>query len=308
MSDIPKISVVIATYNRASFLAETIDSVLQQRFQDFELIVVDDGSTDQTRTLIESYGSRIRYLYHENRGPSAARNLGVRHSRAAWIAFQDSDDLTEPNHLETLYAYAKEHPRCGMVFANGAYLSGAQSKRGTVIREAKSRRLTSDGVRLVDLFEKSIVRLQASLISKEAYDAVGGHDESLRICMDLDLSFRLLMNYPVAYLDRVVFLYRFHEGNIGKNEELRLTENIRVIKKLLDQFPATKRELGVRRIAKRLSYRYYRLAKKRWINRRHDKAREAIREAISLCPFALKYRLYQLRWRATGRATEPAEL
>jgi len=241
MSEIPKVSVVIATYNRASFLAETIDSVLQQRFQDYELIVVDDGSTDQTRTLVESYGSRIRYLYHENRGPSAARNLAVRHARAPWIAFQDSDDLTEPNHLETLYAYANEHPRCGMVFANGAYLSGAQSKRGTIIPMAKSHRLATNGVRLVDLFEKSIVRLQASLISREAYDLVGGHDESLRICMDLDLSFRLLMNYPVAYVDRVVFWYRFHEGNIGKNEELRLTENIRVIKKLLEQFPESKR-------------------------------------------------------------------
>lgn len=308
MSETPKVSVVIATYNRANFLAETIDSVLQQRFQDYELILVDDGSTDQTRTLAESYGSRIRYLYHENRGPSAARNLGVRHARAPWIAFQDSDDLTEPNHLETLCAYATEHPGCGMVFANGAYLSGTESKRGTIIPMAKSRRLACNGVRLVDLFEKSIVRLQASLISKEAYDAVGGHDESLRICMDLDLSFRLLMNYPVAYLDRVVFLYRFHEGNIGKNEELRLTENIRVIQKLLEQFPAAQRELGVRRIAKRLSYRYYRLAKKRWHKGQRDEARQAIRESTSLCPFSLKYRFYQFHWGAAARASEPAGL
>jgi hypothetical protein len=124
----------------------------------------------------------------------------------------------------------------------------------------------------------------------------------------LDLSFRLLMNYPVAYLDRVVFWYRFHEGNIGKNEELRLTENIRVIKKLLEQFPGAQRELGARRVAKRISYRYYRLAKKRWHNGRRDNAREAIRESISLRPFSLKYRLYQLRWGATARATEPAEL
>ena len=103
MSETPKVSVIIATYNRATFLAETIDSVLQQRFRHYELIVVDDGSTDHTRTLVESYRSRIRYLYQENRGPSAARNLGVRHARAPWIAFQDSDDLTEPDHLEVLH-------------------------------------------------------------------------------------------------------------------------------------------------------------------------------------------------------------
>jgi glycosyltransferase involved in cell wall biosynthesis len=205
MSEVPKVSVVIATYNRANFLPETIESVLQQNFQDYELIVVDDGSTDATRTLLQSYPSPVSYLYQENRGPSAARNLGVRHARAPWIAFQDSDDLSKRDHLETLYTYANQHPDCGMVFANGAYLGGPFRNRETIIPEAKSRRFANDGVRLVDLFEKSVVRLQASLISKEAYLAVGGHDESLRICMDLDLSFRLFMRYPVAYLDRVVF-------------------------------------------------------------------------------------------------------
>jgi glycosyltransferase involved in cell wall biosynthesis len=300
MSKTPKVSVVIATYNRANFLPETIDSVLQQRFQDSELIVVDDGSTDDTRTLLESYRSRVSYLYQENQGPSAARNLGVRHARAPWIAFQDSDDLSKPDHLETLYTYANEHPKCGMVFANGAYLGGSYRKRETIIPQAKSRRLAHDGVRLVDLFEKSVVRLQASLISQEAYRAVGGHDESLRICMDLDLSFRLFMQYPVAYLDRVVFLYRRHESNAGRNEELRLTENIRVIEKLVEQFPAAERELGRRRIAERMSYRYYRLAKGRWKRGQRELARKAIREATSLCPFALKYQFYRLQWGAIG--------
>jgi glycosyltransferase involved in cell wall biosynthesis len=301
MSEVPQVSVVIATYNRANFLPETIDSVLQQTFQEYELIVVDDGSTDGTRTLLQSYPSRVSYLYQQNRGPSAARNLGVRHARAPWIAFQDSDDLSKLDHLETLYAYANDHPDCGMVFANGAYLGGPFRKRETIIPEAKSRRLANNGVRLVDLFEKSVVRLQASLISKEAYLAVGGHDESLRICMDLDLSFRLFMRYPVAYLDRIVFLYRRHEGNAGRNEELRLTENIRVIQKLIEQFPEVERELGRRRIAERMSYRYYRLAKGRWKRGQRELARNAIQQATSLCPFVLKYQFYRLQWGATGR-------
>jgi glycosyltransferase involved in cell wall biosynthesis len=305
MPETSKVSVVIATYNRASFLAETIDSVLQQRFQDYELIVVDDGSTDDSREVLKAYGSKIRYIHQENRGPSAARNLGVRQARGAWLAFQDSDDLSERDHLETLYAYANEHPSCGMVFANGAYLGGPKHKRETIIPSKKSRPLAKEGVRLLDLFEKSVVRLQASLISKEAYHAVGGHDESLRICMDLDLSFRLLMNYPVAYLDHVVFLYRKHESNIGRNEELRLTENIRVIQKLVDQFPAAKQQLGARRIAERTAYRYYRLAKGRWQRGQRAEAREAIREATSLCPFSMKYWFYQLHWGAIAQSNEP---
>jgi len=183
-----------------------------------------------------------------------------------------------------------------MIFANGAYLAGKEHNRETIIPAKKSRRLAEAGIRLVDLFEKSIVRLQASLIAKNCYDAVGGHDESLRISMDLDLAFRLFMRYPVAYLDEVVFYYRKHEGNIGRNQELRLLENIKVIEKLVGSFPQAETILGRGRVARRLAYRYYRLAKGRWKNGKKERAREALQQAVALCPFDLKYRLYKLRW------------
>ena len=296
MDGTPKVSVIIATFNRAAFLSETLDSVMRQKFEEFEVIVVDDGSTDDTKEVVRHYGDRIRYVFQENRGPSAARNLGVRHARAPWIAIQDSDDLCTPDHLEVLYGYAREHSGCRMVFANGVYLGGREHNRETIIPAGKSRRLAREGVRLVDLFEKSIVRLQAALISKSSYDAVGGHDENLRICMDLDLSFRLLMNYPVAYIDRVVFLYRKHEWNIGRNEELRLLENIRVIEKLIRGFPQAEKQLGCGRIARRMAYRSYRLAKGRRKRGQHREAREAIATAVFLRPYSLKYRFFQLGW------------
>ena len=296
----PKVSVIIATYNRAHYIQETVDSILGQRFRDYELIVVDDGSTDGTRKVLQAYGTQLRYVYQENAGPSAARNEGVRHAKAAWLAFQDSDDVWLPDHLETLYAYAKEHSNCGMIFANGAYVGSPVYPGKTIIPPKKSRRLADQGVRLVDLFDKSIVRLQAALVSQEAYLAIGGHDESLRICMDLDLSFRLLRHAPLAYLDHIVFLYRKHDGNIGGNEEVRLTENIRVMQKLIEQWPTAEQELGVRRIAKRMAYRYYRLAKGRWRRGERAEARRAIREATSLRPFFVKYWLYQLHWAAAA--------
>ena len=296
MSSSLAVSVVIATYNRANFLSATIDSVLSQKFQNFELIVVDDGSTDNTRQVLEPYSSRIRYFYQENRGPSAARNMGARQANAPWVAIQDSDDLCASNHLEALYGYVKNHPQIGMVFANGKYLGGPEHDRETIIPTKKSRRLARMGVQLADLFENSIVRLQAALISKEAYDSLGGHDESLWICMDLDLAFRLFMNFPVTYLEDVVFYYRKHDGNIGRNDDLRLTENIRVIQKLLRDYPAAKKVLGGRRVHKRLAYRYYRLAKGR--RKRNDPkgASDAIRNAVSIYPLSLKYRIYQHHW------------
>jgi glycosyltransferase involved in cell wall biosynthesis len=296
MTDQPKVSVVIATFNRAKLLRSTIESVLTQNFVDYELIIVDDGSTDNTKAVLEPYQAKIRYFYQENRGPSAARNVGVRQAKAPWIAIQDSDDLCAPNHLDSLYRYTREHCQYAMVFANGEYLGGPEHSRETIIPARKSRRLAQEGVQLGDLFEKSIVRLQAALISKDAYDRVGGHDESLRICMDLDLSFRLFMNYPIAYLDKVVFSYRKHDGNIGRNEDLRLTENIRVIQKLLRDYPEAKNLLGENQVRKRLAYRYYRLAKGR--RKRNDPkgASDAIRKAVSIYPLSLKYRIYQHHW------------
>ena len=293
----PTVSVIIATYNRAHYVAETIDSVLLQKFRDFELIVIDDGSTDNTREVLRRYGDRLRFYCQENRGPSAARNLGVRHARGEWIAIQDSDDLCRPNHLEVLFGYVAARPDCRMVFANGAYLGRSNRKRDTIIPVRKSRRLARDGVNLQDLFEKSIVRLQASLISKSAYEEIGGHDESLRICMDLDLSFRLLMTFPVGYIDETVFDYRKHDGNAGRNEDLRLTENIRVIEKLLKNYPDARKLLGGQKVARRIAYRYYRLAKGRRKRGLYRDAFQAIEKAVSVYPVSVKYWFYKFQWK-----------
>ena len=301
MGGSPAVSVVIATYNRAHFIADTLESILAQTFKDHEVIVVDDGSTDETRKVVEAYGDRVRYFHQTNRGPSAARNLGAFHARAPWIAIQDSDDVAAANHLEVLYAHALRNPECGMVFGNGAYLNRTGPGRNTIIAKTKSRALAAAGIRLTDLFDKSIVRLQAALISKRCYEAVGGHDESLRICMDLDLAFRLYMNFPLVYVDEVLFLYRIHEGNIGRNEELRLEENIRVIQKLLRDFPQARELLGNRRIARRIAYRYYRLAKGRKRRNNLTDACKAMREAIAWRPYYLKYRVYDLIWSAAHR-------
>jgi glycosyltransferase involved in cell wall biosynthesis len=286
--------VVIATYNRARLLKETIESVLKQTFRDFELIVVDDGSTDDTEEVLESYGDRLRYFREENRGPSVARNLGIHHARASWISIQDSDDICAPNHLKTLFGFVEKNPDCGMVFANGSYLDDPGPKRKTIIPHEKSKRMAESGVELADLFSTSIVRLQAALLSKEALLSIGGLDETLRICMDLDLGFRLFVRYPVAYLDEVVFFYRRHEGNIGRNQELRLLENLRVIEKLVQDSPRAEQILGRKQIDRRKAYRYYRLARSRWKAGEKNGARNALRQAVFLRPFFLKYRLYQL--------------
>ena len=297
----PAVSIVIATFNRGDYLGATLDSIFSQTFRDFEVIVVDDGSTDDTRRVIDAFGSRVRYVYQDNRGPSAARNVGVRHAKAEWISIQDSDDLCLPNHLDVLYGYVAEHPQVGMVFANGKYLSGSVHNRETIIPESKSRRLSGRPVHLQDIFDKSIVRLQAGLIAKKCYDQIGGHNEGLWICMDLDLAFRLWAHYPMAYLDKAVFLYRKHAGNISSDQERRLSENLQVIENLLSDFSQAEQILGRRRIGARLAYRYYRLAKTQMKKGKVADARKSLRAAVDLSSINPKYRLYQLQWATMKR-------
>lgn len=96
----PKVSVIIPTYNRSRYVTQAIDSILTQTYKDYEIVVVDDGSTDNTREVLEPYMDKIRYIYQENTGVSAARNLGIREAKGEWIAFLDSDDRWMPRKLE----------------------------------------------------------------------------------------------------------------------------------------------------------------------------------------------------------------
>ena len=119
--------------------------------------------------------------------------------------------------------------------------------------------------------------------------------------MDLDLSFRIFMMFPVCYIDETVFLYRKHEGNIGRNEELRLTENIRVIEKLVKNYPIARKLLGTQKVASRIAYRYYKLAKGRWQRGQCNDAVQAIDKAVTTYPRCMKYWFYRFQWGMSTR-------
>ena len=114
----PLFSVIIPTYNRAALLREALDSVFAQSFTDYEVIVVDDGSTDETAAVVASYGSRIRYFQQQNQGPGAARNLGAKYATGEYIAFLDSDDLWFSWTLKTISEVIKQQKYPSFIAAN----------------------------------------------------------------------------------------------------------------------------------------------------------------------------------------------
>jgi glycosyltransferase involved in cell wall biosynthesis len=290
------VSVIIPTYNRRNYIRESLDSVLAQDFYDFEVIVVDDGSTDGTEEEVRPYQDRICYTRQENKGAGAARNVGIRKARGQYIAFMDSDDLSRPHHLKCLSSFLDRNPECAMVVGNGGYLEGNYRNRSTIISAKRVKRLEQRGITVKELFDGRVVRLQGTMTRKTVFEEIGLLDEWFRLSYDLDLALRIIKDHQIGFINEEVYLWRQHGDNISSNDELRSRENLRALEKLAADFPEGVEQIGKRAFDSLCAHRYYRLAKA--LARKGDVkgAREAIGEAVALRPLLPKYRFYWFRW------------
>ena len=215
----PLVSVIIPNYNYDSFLREAVDSVLSQTYERVEVVVVDDGSTDSSRDVIESYGGRIKGVFQSNRGVSAARNHGVSVSSGQLVAFLDADDAWMPEKLErqveALVAsegFDAVHVGVEEVDASGAHM--------TFALDGLSGEVANELLRL----ERSVILGGGSgiLTTREAFDAVGGFDEQLSTSADWDFFYRIAKRGKVAFVEEPLLRYRRHgsnmHGNIGRME------------------------------------------------------------------------------------------
>jgi len=194
MSAVLLASVIIPTFNRAAFLREAIDSVLAQTEKDFELIVVDDGSTDATRDVVESYGERVRYFFQLNAGASAARNCGIKNARGKLIAFLDSDDLWLPQKLARQIAWMKAHPEIMLCYTDEIWI-----RRGVRVNQKKIH-VKAGGWIYPLCLPRCIISPSSVLMRRELFEAVGVFDEQLPICEDYDLWLRAASRFEVGFL------------------------------------------------------------------------------------------------------------
>lgn len=191
-----KISVIIPTCNRQEFLAKAIASVLGQSWQDFELLVVDDGSTDDTARLAAGYGGLVRYLYQENRGPAAARNTGIRAAAGELIAFLDSDDCFAPEKLALQQAAMAANP--------GYLISHTDEiwyRRGELLPQ-KKKHFRPHGLIFAACLKLCVVGMSTVMARREFFDKVGYFDEELPCCEDYDLWLRASVSLPFLKVDR----------------------------------------------------------------------------------------------------------
>jgi glycosyltransferase involved in cell wall biosynthesis len=194
----PKVSVVIPTYNRSFLLEKAIVSVLEQTFTNYEIIVVDDGSSDNTRQVIDKFAGRVRYYYQENGGPSSARNRGIQAAMGEYIAFLDSDDVFFPEKLETQARALDENQEYGMVFSHAVTMDEEGHPAGS-----SWKGVMSGWIYPRNLFIKNcMIATPSVMVRASVFERVGVFDESLSLCEDLDLWRRIARRYPVLQICR----------------------------------------------------------------------------------------------------------
>ncbi|MEP1034896.1 glycosyltransferase [Ekhidna sp.] len=210
----PRVSVIIPVYNGENFISETINSVLKQSFKDFEIILVDDGSKDNTKKILESFSDqRLKVLHIENRGVSNARNVGYKESKADFLAFLDADDLWLPERLYETVAYLDAHIEVGLVHTHMAVIDENSKENGDVYAG-------KEGDILEDLLLWNgccIPAPSSILMRREVLENIGLFDTNLSTAADQEIFFRIANQYKIGMVSKVLGLYRIHGENMHLN-------------------------------------------------------------------------------------------
>jgi len=206
----PVVSVVIPTYNSALTVVAAVESALNQTHSETQVIVIDDGSTDDTARRLVPYLEKIQYLVQENVGRSAARNRGIRAANGRYVAFLDSDDWWLPRKVEILAAVLDANPRVGLVYSSCFLVqaTGAQAPQRYAATQDDHGSYVFE-----ELAMRNFIGSPSNvMIRSDVVQAVGGFDETLHAYEDWDLYLRIAADYPVAYVAQPLTLYRLHAG------------------------------------------------------------------------------------------------
>jgi glycosyltransferase involved in cell wall biosynthesis len=239
-----RVSLIIATFNHARLLGDAIDSALAQTLTGVDIVVVDDGSTDDTPAVLERYRGRIRVLRQPNRGLAAARNTGLAAARGTYVAFLDADDIMAPAKLAEQVAVLERAPTIGWTYCDVLIETVAT---GATVRASErfgyaARAL--DGWLFPELIHGNFIPAIAPLVRRTALDAAGGFDERLTALEDWDLWLRLALLAEARYTPAVLVSYRVQPGGMSEDRARMDRNRFHVLDKLCRTRPAALEGLG----------------------------------------------------------------
>jgi glycosyltransferase involved in cell wall biosynthesis len=285
-----KVSVIMPVYNGERFIVSAIESVLAQTYKNFEIVIVNDGSTDNSLDKLSPYLQLpfVHYIEQVNGGVAASRNTAIRKATGELIAFLDQDDLWLPRKLESQVDFMRAHPAVPMVHANVNCID-AQGK--PVDFEWDNN---ASGVCLAQLFKRNRIAVVTVMVKKECLGEVGLLDESLSGVDDYELWLRIARRFPIGRLDEIVACYRFHDLNTSRAGGMMAGRELAAIEQFVKAFPDVMQTIGRRAVNCRMAELHFKLGGwYMWRARDFAAARREFFEAIKLRPSHLpSYRLF----------------
>jgi glycosyltransferase involved in cell wall biosynthesis len=264
MDDEPLVSVVIPAYNYARYLGATLQAILAQSYRNLEVIVVNDGSTDNTLEVVEKFSAdkRLKCQTQRNQGAIIATNRGIELSKGEYIASCGSDDLWTVDHIKVLMDAFRRHPDAGLVFDNAEYFheSGNNDKVKFAVPAEVSRELNDRVISVRETFVRNWITGITFLVRREVLNDVGLIDPELHMVGDLHFLYRIVAHRPVYFVDHVGAKIRIHDANMTVLEP-HYKYGVRSLEDLRKHYPDVCRKIGWNAFARKLGRKYYRLAR-----------------------------------------------
>ena len=291
----PRVSIIIPVYNGEAFIKDAVESVLNQTFRDFELIVVNDGSEDNTEDVLLPYTRSIRYIKMENRGVSAARNMGIRRSKGEFVAFLDQDDAFHPRKLEVTVSYLDAHPDMAMVYTPIDRIDS----EGTMLQRKRLKGHSGDI--FPRLFLKSFIAPSMAVCRKKIFSEIGMFSETLSSeGEDYDLFLRIASRFKVGYVNEPLVIYRLHPGNVSKTKQEVAPFRYEQVLGIHASHLLSHYRLGWWVYRKRMSKVYREKARVYLKQDRHEDAISALKASLALYPFRMDVLLMMFRLTIPG--------
>ena len=283
MSD-PLVSIVTPVYNGSQYLSEAIESALAQTYKNFELLIVNDGSTDNSSDIIRPFlkDSRVIYIEQKNAGVAAARNTALKQARGKYIGFLDQDDLWLKNKLEVQVAVLDQDANVALVHSRHDVID---NQGNTTDYDLISR---VSGYCFKDMFKENRIAVLTVLIRKTIFNEIGLFNEQLTGVDDYEMWLRITLKYPIKYIDQSLASYRFHNSNFSKNSFKMTILDLNAINIFLFENPEVLDLVGKKTIRARLYELHHQLGNwYAWGDQDFFQARKHYGFAIQSNPFAI---------------------
>ncbi|MFC2166815.1 glycosyltransferase family A protein [Acidobacteriota bacterium] len=294
------VSVIIPVYNRSEFICEAIESVLAQTYTNYEIVVVDDGSTVDIKQILQPFWQKIKYLYQENKGLAAARNTGILNSNGKYLAFLDDDDLFESEKLEIQVKELEDNPNLGFVFSDYFSFEAKNPARKKLI-STKLRNVKRDELANYYFIDQDLA-VSSFLVRRKSINKVGLFDESLEVTEDVDLWLRMFLYDQGEYSSYPSTRIRGGVNRMSQNRILINETSIKNLKRVLDKNPNFAQKLGA--IAdKKIVKLHYWFGRALFENNEVSQARKEFVFCAKSYPFMIKKVYLYLFFCVIGRSS-----